>query len=111
LEGLAQIKAERDAAVAAARVPADAAAAALTTARFTLRRAEALAAEAALGEHATSLVERLLETLARLGEVGAQIGRGGRATWHPSEELMNVLRRLDVQRQRGWPEITRCPDL
>jgi hypothetical protein len=100
-QGLQEVLAERDAAVAAARVPADAAAAELATARFQLRRAEALAAEAALGEHATSLVEKLLETLARLGEAGAQIGRG-QATWHPPERLMNELRRLDVQRQRGW---------
>ncbi len=61
-QGLQEVLAERDAAVAAARVPADAAAAALTTARFTLRRAEALAAEAALGEHANGLVEKLLQT-------------------------------------------------
>jgi hypothetical protein len=98
---LQEVLAERDAAVAAARVPADAAAAALAAARFQLRRAEALAAEAVLGEHATGLAERLLETLAQIAEAGAQIGRG-QATWHPSERLMNELRRLDVQRQRCW---------
>jgi hypothetical protein len=102
LEGLGNILRQREANVAAARVPADAAAAELATARFSLRRAEALAAEAALGEHASGLVEKLLETLARLGEVGAQIGRGGRATWHPPGRLMDELRRIDVQRQRGW---------
>ncbi len=49
-QGLQEVLAERDAAVAAARVPADAAAAELATARFSLRRADVFADEAFLVE-------------------------------------------------------------
>jgi hypothetical protein len=100
LEGLRTIQAERDAAVA--RTPADAAAQALASAQFQLRRAEALAAEAAMAEHATALQERLLEALAQLDAVGQQIGRAGRSIWFPSQRLNDALVRLSVQNQRGW---------
>ena len=101
-EGLAQIQAERDAAVAAARGPAEAAADALASARYALRRAEALAAERAVMEHAEELQQRLLEALAQLAEIGQQLGRGGRSAWHPSGDLMDALHKLHAQTLHGW---------
>ena len=97
LVGLKELVAEADAAVAAARAPAESAQQAASAARLMLDRTQAEATEAALVAHAVTLDGLLLETIKQIADASARIGRP-QMTWKPSDALAGALRRIMAAR-------------
>ncbi len=98
LDGLAALQRDADAAVEAARRPAEDAARILATARHVLRQAEDDAARAALLDYAGRLDGLLLEAIAQLDALRERQPHRGIPAWGPSPPLWEALRRLRFQR-------------
>ncbi len=98
LDGLAALQRDADAAVEAARRPAEDAARILATAHHVLRQEEDAAARAGLVAYAGRLDGLLLEAIAQLDALRERQPHRGIPAWGPSPPLWEALRRLRFQR-------------
>ncbi len=97
--GLEDLLARRDAEVAAAQGPVNAATAELSSARIQLQRAEAKATEQALISRADEAARVLAEALQQARELRKNNG-GGMSRFTVSDELWNEL--VPVRYKRPW---------
>lgn len=99
LDGLEMLLGQRDAAVAEARVPERAAAAAVAAARLELGRAEARATEEALTARIEAAAAVMVEGLKQARKVRDQLG-GGMLPFRVSDELWAAL--TPLRHNRPW---------
>ena len=99
VDGLQMLLGQHDAAVADARVPERAAAAAVANARLELRRGEARAVEEAANARVQAAADALVVDLHLARQVRGELG-GGPARWSVPEALWNVL--VPLRHNRAW---------